>query len=66
MMRSGYVIKSYQDQVNQLIKENKNLEINLAQISYLDNIKAQTQELNFQKVQKIKYIQVLESSLASR
>ena len=66
MMSSGYVIKSYQGQVNQLIKENKNLEINLAQISYLEKIQEKTQEMNFQKVQKVKYIQVLENSLATR
>lgn len=66
MVQGAYVIKDFQKQVNELTQVNKNLEINLAQISYLENIQAKTQELNFQKVEKIKYVQILGSSLAKR
>jgi hypothetical protein len=64
MVQGSYLTKSYQKQINDLIQVNKNLEINLAQISYLENIQNKTQELNFQKVEKIKYVQILGSSLA--
>lgn len=66
MVQGAYLINSYQKQINELTQTNKNLEINLAQISYLENIQNKTQELNFQKVQKIKYVQILDSSLAKR
>ena len=49
-----------------LLQENKNLEINLAQISYLENIQKKTAELNFEKVQTLKYIQILDNSLAKK
>ncbi|MBU2540052.1 hypothetical protein KJ786_02735 [Patescibacteria group bacterium] len=66
MIRGGYVIKSYQAQVDNLIQGNKNLEIRLAQISYLENIQSKAAELNFTQVKRIGYIQILDSSLAQR
>lgn len=66
MMAGGYLIKDYQKQVDNLLKENKNLEVNLAQISYVENIQKKTAEMNFSKVQTIKYIQILDNSIAKR
>lgn len=66
MIRGGYVIKSYQTQIDNLIQENKNLEVKLAQISYLENIQNKAAKLNFIRVKKIGYIQILDSSLAQR
>lgn len=66
IIKADYLIKDYQKKINNLVQENKNLEVNLAQISYLENIQKKTQELNFQKIQTIKYIQVLDSSLANK
>jgi hypothetical protein len=60
------MIKSYQNKIDNLIKENKDLEVNLAQISYLENIQQKTKELNFKETQTIKYIQILDSSLAKK
>jgi len=59
-------MKNYQNKIDSLISENKNLEINLAQISYLENIQKRTEELNFEKTKSIKYIQILDNSLAKR
>ena len=59
-------MKNYQKKIDSLINENKNLEINLAQISYLENIQKRTEELNFEKTRLIKYIQILDNSLAKR
>ncbi|MFA5878008.1 MAG: hypothetical protein WC845_01445 [Candidatus Staskawiczbacteria bacterium] len=66
MIRGGYLIKDYQKQIDKLLAENKNLEVDLAQISYLENIQAKTAEMNFEKIQTIKYIQILDNSLATR
>ena len=65
-IKSGYLMKNYQKKIDSLINENKNLEINLAQISYLENIQKRTEELNFEKTRLIKYIQILDNSLAKR
>ena len=66
MIAGSYMIKDYQKQINSLITTNKNLEVNLAQISYLENIQKKTEEMNFELVQTIKYIQILDNSLAQR
>lgn len=58
-------MNNYQKKLNNLINENKNLEVNLAQISYLENIQKKTKELNFEKTKTIKYIQILDNSLAT-
>ena len=62
----SYLMKNYQKKMERLLQENKNLEINLAQISYLENIQKKTAELNFEKVQTLKYIQILDNSLAKK
>ena len=62
----SYLMKNYQKKMETLLQENKNLEINLAQISYLENIQKKTAELNFEKVQTLKYIQILDNSLAKK
>ncbi len=66
IMKDGYSIKNYQTKLDSLIKENKNLEINLSQMSYMDKVEGKVQELGFQKVQTTDYIQVPGSSLAER
>lgn len=66
IMKDGYSIKSYQTKLDNLIKENKNLEMSLSQMSYMDKVQGKVQELGFQKVQTVEYIQILESSLAKR
>lgn len=66
MIKDGYVIKSYQKTLDNLIRENKKLEVNLAQISYLENIEKKTKELSFETVKTVKYIQILDSSLAKK
>lgn len=66
MIRGGYLMKNYQKKIDTLLRENKNLEINLAQISYSENIQKKAAESNFEDIQTIKYIQILDSSLAKR
>ncbi len=65
-VESGYLTRNYQSTLAKLIQKNKNLEVNLSKISYIENIEAKAVEMNFQRVSKIQYIQVLDSSLAQR
>jgi len=64
MIEKSYLIRSYEKEMIQLTQENKNLEVNLAQISYIENIQQRAKELNFASVKTIKYIEALDESLA--
>lgn len=64
MTKEIYSIQNYQRKINDLSRENKILEINLSQQNSLSNIETLARGLNFEKVDKIRYIQVLESQVA--
>lgn len=50
------LIKNYNKKLNILIQENKNLEIQLAQLTSLNNFETKIDELGFEKVKEIHYI----------
>lgn len=58
--------QNYQRKIEELIKENKILEINLIQKESLKNFEEKIKNLNFEKTNKIYYIQVLENQVANR
>ena len=64
LIRGSYLISSYERQVSQLQEDNKKLEVSFAENSFLGQALAKIQELNFQKVTSVKYIQMPDSSLA--
>lgn len=59
-----YVIKSYNKQIITLINENKSLEDSFAESGFLGNVQEKTKELSFEKTTQVKYVQILENSLA--
>ncbi|MFH1643420.1 MAG: hypothetical protein ABH967_02195 [Patescibacteria group bacterium] len=59
-----FLIQHYKNQLNGLSDNKENLEISLAQSSSLNNIEAYLKEENFTKPIKIKYIRILETSVA--
>lgn len=59
-----FLIKYYKNHLNSLSDNKENLEISLAQSSSLNNIEAYLKEKNFTKPSKIKYIRILETSVA--
>lgn len=61
--KETYLTKNYLKEIDSISRGNKILEINFAHISYLGDIEKNVQALNFEKVKKIKYIQILEGSL---
>jgi len=67
-----YLVQKYERELNRLMRENKNLMINSAQINSLDNLAklfekpTQSQALNFKKVNRIHYIQILDTQLVTR
>ncbi len=64
--REGYLTKNYLKKIDTLSQESKFLEINFAHTSSLGNIEEKSRALNFERVEKIKYIQILESSLVTK
>ena len=64
LITEGYLVKNYEKQLNVLTVENKNLEIQFGKINSLENLNALVQSLNFEKVDKIYYIRVLEGQVA--
>ncbi len=61
-----YLIENYEKQLNQLSEENEALEINFSEVNSLKNIVSYLQTQNFERANKIKYIHILETSVAIR
>ena len=60
----SYMIKNYQKQIQTLSLENNTLQADVAQDSFLGNVKEKALSLNFEKITKVTYIQILDSSIA--
>ena len=58
-----YKIQDSQKKINELFSENENLEIKLAKLNSLASIETLIKEFDFEKVDKIHYIQILESQI---
>lgn len=66
MTKAGYLTETYEQEISQLLKENKVLEIASFQVGSLDNLESQIKNLNYEKVDKIHYIKVLESQIVTK
>lgn len=66
MTKISYLLSNYEKKVNKLTEENKNLEINFSRINSLENLESLAKNLNFEKVKKIHYIQVRETTVATK
>lgn len=64
VVSESYLLQNYQKKLNQLRQENLILEINLAQVNFLGNVEKKIENLGFEKVDKVYYIQVLENQIA--
>lgn len=59
-----YLVQKYERRISEISTENQNLEISSARTNSLDNMIALVGELNFEKADKIHYIQVLDAQVA--
>lgn len=59
-----YLIKSYEKEIYLLSEENRTLETNASRGGLLKQVMKKANELSFEKTANIKYIQILENSLA--
>ena len=58
------MIKSYQKEIFDLTNNNAKLEMNFAESSFLGQVQEKAHSMNFEKIKNIKYIQVIDSTLA--
>jgi len=66
LISQTHKVQLYQERLQELSESNKVLEVQLAKLNYLDNIPAKSQELGFERVGAINYIQVLDTVAAAR
>jgi len=66
LVRDVFLINDYKQKLSQITDNNEGLKINLAQSSSLENIDDYIQAKNFIKAEQIKYIQILETSVAQK
>ena len=59
-----YLIRNYDKEINLLLDENKILENSFTKISLFKQVTDKAKELSFEKTTNIKYVQIIESSLA--
>jgi len=64
LITKGYLVQNYEKQLNDLTVENEGLEIKFGKINSLENIDTLVKNLNFEKVDKIYYIRILEGQMA--
>jgi cell division protein FtsB len=62
----GYVLNSKKMELDKLVKENKNLELEITRLSSLDNIEKRALAMKLVKVDKIDYIEVKDEAVARK
>ena len=65
IISQGYQIESYQKKIEDITEKNKILEINALKMNSLEAVDSRVQELGFEKVDKINYIQVLDGPVVT-
>ena len=64
LTKGTYLIKNYNKEMNNLLQENKTLEANFAESSFLGGVQDKVKKLGFEKTTEIKYKEILDNSLA--
>jgi len=66
MIKGTSLIENYESKIEKISVQNKNLEIDFSQKNSLKITENLLTELNFEKVTKVDYIRVIESSVAAK
>jgi hypothetical protein len=64
LTKTSYLIGSYNNKILTVSEENKNLEVSFAENSFLGEVLAKSQQLDFQKTTSVKYIKISDNSVA--
>ena len=63
---ANYQIKKFQEKIKELSTENENLEIQLTKLNSLTSLENLIPSQNFEKIDKIDYIQILDSQMVKQ
>jgi uncharacterized protein YxeA len=66
LTRETYLIKNYEKNLAQLSSESETLKVDFSKVNSLTNLENYLQNGNFEKVTQVKYIQILETSVAAK
>ena len=66
IVRGTYLIKDYETNLNKVSQENKILENNLVKSNSLESIESLAKNLNYERVNQVKYIQIMGSSVVAK
>ncbi|MCK4354933.1 hypothetical protein KAW43_01090 [Candidatus Parcubacteria bacterium] len=64
--QESYLVLDYQEDLQELLQANENLEIYFTQNKSLNNVELLAQELNYEKIGKIHYIQITKGVVAAK
>jgi predicted membrane protein len=66
LTKETYLSKNYEKNLAQLSSESETLKVDFSKVNSLSNLENYLQNGNFEKVTQVKYIQILETSVAAR
>ena len=66
IIQSIYLLQTHQEKLQELAEESQRLELQLFELNSLENIEVLVQGLNYEKVGKIKYIQILKGQVVEK
>lgn len=64
--QATFFISKYEQEITGLSRQNKDLEANLSQEKSLSNLEIAIRKLNYEKVNKVYYIQILDGQVAAK
>ena len=64
--QESYLVLDYQEEAQNLLQNNEGLQICFTENKSLDNIESLAQELNYEKIGKIHYIQTIDNVVATK
>ncbi len=64
LTQGAYAIKNYNKEISGLLAKNKDLQTNFAESEFLGQALTKAQGLSFEKTTNVKYVQILQTSLA--
>ncbi|MEK7519522.1 MAG: hypothetical protein AAB565_01930 [Patescibacteria group bacterium] len=66
LAKETFLLQNYQKRANELARDNENLEVGLSQGNSLEKIGSLVGSLNFEKSDKVRYLQILEGQVVSK
>lgn len=65
MTNGYYLINKYENQMEQLLRENGDLEVNFAESSFLGSVLEKSRQMGFERTSSVQYIQIFDDSFAA-